>query len=118
MALGSSLGDKPRAAWAANFFATTACGTPRAGCTGPAAASNILVKPISEFATQFGYQHWWLPNLRSNVAYGFVYYDVNSTLIGPAASLTANKQLHTNHPTLTRSPVAFIDTGIEYYCGH
>jgi len=115
--IGRYLNDNANAGLATNFFGTTACATPRPGCTGTAAASNILVKPISEFGTQFGYQHWWLPNLRSNVAYGFVYYDVNSTLIGPAASLTANKQLQTAHANLIWSPVAFIDTGIEYYWG-
>ncbi len=66
---------------------------------------------------QFGYQHWWLPNLRSNVADGFVYYDVPSTVIGPAASVVVNKQIQTAHVNLIWNPVSFIDTGIEYYWG-
>jgi len=115
--IGRYLNDNTNAALATNFFGTTACATPRPGCTGTAAASNILVKPISEFGLQFGYQHWWLPNLRSNVAYGFAYYDVPATLIGPAASVAVNKQLQTAHVNLIWNPVSFIDTGVEYYWG-
>ena len=115
--IGRYLNDNANAGLATNFFGTTACATPRPGCTGTAAASNILVKPISEFGLQFGYQHWWLPNLRSNVAYGFVYYDVPGTLIGPAASVAVNKQLQTAHVNLIWNPVSFIDTGVEYYWG-
>jgi Porin subfamily/DcaP outer membrane protein len=115
--IGRYLNDNANGALATNFFGTTACATPRPGCTGTAAASNILVKPISEFGLQLGYQHWWLPNLRSNVAYGFVYYDVPSTVIGPAASVAVNKQLQTAHVNLIWNPVSFIDTGIEYYWG-
>jgi hypothetical protein len=66
---------------------------------------------------QFGYQHWWLPNLRSNVNYGFAYYDVSTNLVGPSASMTVNKQLQTVHVNLIWSPVAFVDTGVEYIWG-
>jgi porin-like protein len=116
-AIGRYLSDNTDAALATNFFGTTACATPRAGCTGTAAASNILVKPITEFGTQFGYQHWWLPNLRSNVAYGFAYYAVPATLVGPAESIVANKKIQTIHVNLIWNPVSFIDTGVEWYWG-
>src|SRR6516162_2686644 len=116
-AIGRYINDNTIAALATNFFGTTACATPRPGCTGTAAASNILVKPISAFGTQWGYQHWWLPNLRSNFVYGFAYYSIPSTLVGPAESIVANKQLQTAHVNLIWSPVAFIDTGIEWYWG-
>jgi hypothetical protein len=116
-AIGRFLNDNTDAALATNFFGTTACATPRPGCTGTAAASNIVVKPITEFGMQFGYQHWWLPNLRSNAVYGFAYYAVPSNLVGPAESIVANKQLQTAHVNLIWSPVSFIDTGVEWYWG-
>jgi hypothetical protein len=116
-AIGRFLNDNTDAALATNFFGTTACATPRPGCTGTAAASNIIVKPITEFGMQFGYQHWWLPNLRSNAVYGFAYYAVPSNLVGPAESIVANKQLQTAHVNLIWSPVSFIDTGLEWYWG-
>jgi hypothetical protein len=116
-AIGRFLNDNTDAALATNFFGTTACATPRPGCTGTAAASNILVKPIMEFGMQFGYQHWWLPNLRSNVVYGYAYFAVPANLVGPAESIVANKQLQTAHVNLIWSPVSFIDTGVEWYWG-
>ena len=82
--------------------------------TSAAAAANIIVKPVTAFGTSGGYQHWWLPNLRSNLTFGFVYYDYPSQLLGPAESFDANKTITTAHVNLIWSPVAFIDTGIEY----
>ena len=34
--------------------------------TSAAVATNIIVRPIFEAGGSAGYQHWWLPNLRSN----------------------------------------------------
>ena len=46
---------------ASNFSVATSCATPMPGCTGLAAASNILIKPIFGYSMQGGYQHWWPP---------------------------------------------------------
>jgi hypothetical protein len=106
--IGRYLNDQTNAALATNYLTAP---------TTRAQANSILFHPISAFGMQFGYQHWWLPNLRSNINYGFAYYDVSTQLIGPSASMTVNKQLQTAHVNLIWSPVAFIDTGIEYIWG-
>jgi hypothetical protein len=82
-----------------------------------AAAGNIIVKPIPEFGASGGYQHWWLPNLRSNFTFGLSREQIPSNLIGPLESTVANKQVVTAHVNLIWSPVAFIDTGLEYMWG-
>ena len=85
--------------------------------TSAAAATAVITHTIFEFGASGGYQHWWLPNLRSNVTFGYSQEGINSNLIGPVASTVANKQVVTSHINLIWSPVAFIDTGIEYMWG-
>ena len=103
---------------ASNFTTTTACATPIAGkCTGQFAASNILVDPIFAFSTQGGYQHWWLPNLRSTIAAGYANQNVNSQLIGPTQAQSVNKILWNSFVNLVWNPVAFITTGVQYMYG-
>jgi hypothetical protein len=106
--IGRYLNDGTDNALATNFLSAP---------TTAAAARNIIVKPISEFGASVGYQHWWLPNLRSNISYGYAYYAVPSQLVGPFASLAAQKQLMNTFINLIWSPVAFVDTGIEYTWG-
>jgi Porin subfamily/DcaP outer membrane protein len=106
--IGRYLNDQSNAALATNYLLTP---------TSQAQANSILFKPIPAFGAQLSYQHWWLPNLRSNVAYGYVHYDVPSNLIGPSGSMTVNKEMQTAHVNLIWSPVSFIDTGIEYVWG-
>jgi hypothetical protein len=103
---------------ATNFSIATACATPRVGCTGLAAASNILAEQIFAFSANGGYQHWWTPNLRSTVAAGIAHQDVNSQLIGPLEANSANKELWNAFVNLVWNPVAFITTGVEYMYGH
>ncbi|MBV8592109.1 MAG: hypothetical protein JO212_18985, partial [Acetobacteraceae bacterium] len=103
---------------ASNFSIATACASPTPTCQGLAAASNILVKPIFGYSTNGGYQHWWLPNLRSTIAAGFWEQDVNSQLIGPVEANSANHVLWNTFANLVWNPVAFITTGIEYMYGH
>ncbi len=55
--------------------------------------------------------------MRSNANYGYSHEAINSQLIGPIQSTVANKQVMTAHVNLIWSPVAFIDTGIEYMWG-
>ena len=76
-----------------------------------------MVKTVPAFGVSAGYQHWWLPNLRSNLTFGYAYYNYSSNVIGPVESLSANKQLITAHANLIWSPVGFIDTGVEYVYG-
>src|SRR6266446_2851439 len=106
--IGRYLNDQGNAALATNYLLAP---------TSQNQANSILFHPISAFGMQFGYQHWWLPNLRSNVNYGYAYYDVSSNLIGPSASMTVNKELQTVHANIIWSPVAFVDTGVEYIWG-
>jgi hypothetical protein len=82
-----------------------------------AEANNVIVKPAFAFGGTVGYQHWWLPNLRSNVVFGYARHNYSSQLLGPVESTVANKELMTAHVNLIWSPVAFIDTGIEYFWG-
>jgi len=103
---------------ASNFSVATSCATQTATCTGLAAASNILVKPIFGYSMTGGYQHWWLPNLRSTIAAGNWSQAVPSQVIGPTESNSANKQLWNTFANLVWNPVAFITTGVEYMYGH
>ncbi len=102
---------------ASNFSVNTSCATPTKTCTGLAAASNILVKPIFAYSMTGGYVHWWLPNLRTQIAAGNWQAAVPSQLIGPGESNSANKQLWNAFVTLVWNPVAFITTGVEYMYG-
>jgi hypothetical protein len=82
-----------------------------------AAAASILVKPVFEYGYALGYQHFWLPNLRTTGVYGFAYTGYPTQLIGPTQAATSNKILQTAHLNLIWSPVAFIDAGVEYFWG-
>ena len=82
-----------------------------------AAAANILVRPIFEYGYALGYQHFWLPNLRSTAVYGYAYTGYPTSLIGPTQGVVSNKALQTAHVNLIWSPVAFIDAGVEYFWG-
>jgi Porin subfamily/DcaP outer membrane protein len=113
--LGHYLNSSTNAALATNYIVTPACATPMAGCS--LAATGIIVQPIFEIGGTVGYQHFWLPNLRSTLAYGYSKYNISSQLVGPLESTVANKQLQTVHINLIFSPVAFIDTGVEYTWG-
>jgi hypothetical protein len=101
--LGRYLNDGSGAALATNYLTSPATA---------AAAANILVRPVTEFGYQVGYQHFWVPNLRSTLVYGYSYFGYPSQLIGPTQSIVSNKQLQTVHANLIWSPVAFIDTGL------
>jgi hypothetical protein len=113
----ASGGEKTLINLATNFQIPTQCATARLGCTGLAAASNILVNPIFAYSTNGGYQHWWLPNLRSTIAAGVAHQDINSQLIGPNQAIAANKEIWNAFVNLVWSPVAFITTGVQYMYG-
>jgi hypothetical protein len=102
---------------ASNFSIATSCATPTPTCTGLAAASNIIFKPIFGYSANGGYQHWWLPNLRSTIAAGIAEQNPSSQLIGPTEANSANKVLWNAFANLVWNPVAFITTGVEYMYG-
>ena len=74
-------------------------------------------KPIPSVGGVVGYQHYWIPTVRSTIAYGMDRYDVPSTLIGPIESTVANQRLQSASVNLIWAPVAFIDIGAEYFWG-
>jgi hypothetical protein len=102
---------------ATNFTVATSCATPTPGCTGGMAASNVLFSPVMSYSTNGGYQHWWLPNLRSTIAAGYAAQEVNSQLIGPSQAEAVNKRVWTTFINLVWNPVAFITTGVQYMHG-
>ena len=102
-----------------NSFNTTT-----AGAAGGVAArtlydSHVLGRTITAFGLKIGYQHWWTPQWRSNIAYGVWHQDVPILAGMPAATRgTVNKELSIASINLMWSPVAFVSTGIEYGWGH
>ena len=89
--IGRYLSDSFDAGLATNMVGATSCATPTATCTGFAAASNILIYPVFEVGGTFGYQHFWLPNLRSTVAYGYAQYN-KSVAIARTARVDGREQ--------------------------
>src|SRR6266566_1557030 len=91
--------------------------------TGPAARAsyNALVtgRTITAFGVKIGYQHWWTPELRSNIDFG-VWHQHIPFLPGLTAAnrSTLNKELSMPHVNLMWSPVAFVTAGVEYAWGH
>jgi hypothetical protein len=120
---GEAIGPSASGGWslgvplATNFTVQTSCATPRPGCTGGMAASNVLFKTVFGYSANGGYQHWWLPNLRSTIAAGIAHQDMSSQLIGPTQASTANKEQWNAFVNLVWNPVPFITTGVEYMYG-
>ena len=85
--------------------------------TTAASAAAVITRTIPEVGGTIGYQHFWVPNLRSTLAYGIEMDQVPATLIGPVAAVNVNRQIQTVHFNVIWSPVAFIDTGVEYMWG-
>ena len=106
--IGRYINESNNAALATNYLTVPATA---------AAAASILVKPIFEYGYALGYQHFWLPNLRSTAVYGYAYTAYPTDLIGPTQGVVSNRILQTAHVNLIWSPVAFIDAGVEYFWG-
>jgi hypothetical protein len=90
------------------------CARPTPGCA--LAATSIIATTIPEVVV-VGCQHWWLPNLRSTIAYGVAGYRVPAIVVGPVEDTVANQRLRSASVNLIWSPVAFIDIGAEYFWG-
>jgi hypothetical protein len=106
--IGRYINESASAALATNYLSAPATA---------AAAANILIKPLFRYGYALGYQHFWLPNLRSTAAWGYAYTGYPSSLIGPTQGVVSNRVLQTAHVNLIWSPVAFIDTGVEFFWG-
>jgi len=75
---------------------------------------------VPSFGGEVGYQHWWLPNLRSNFNLGYMHQDLRSQFAGVPAPGTGtfNKELVSAHANLLWNPVSFVTVGVEYMYGH
>jgi hypothetical protein len=82
-------------------------------------AALVRAATFTQWGGQVNYQHFWLPNLRTNISTGIQGEDIPTSLVGiTGATFGYDKWLMTAHLNLIWSPVAFIDTGIEYVYGH
>jgi hypothetical protein len=113
--IGRFMMDSTNAGLATNYVVPPGCATPTRGCA--LAATDIIVSTIPAVGGVVGYQHFWLPTLRSTIAYGNVRYQVPAILVGPVESTVANKQLQSASINLIWTPVAFLDIGAEYFWG-
>jgi hypothetical protein len=104
---------------------------PTAAPASAAAAANILARTTVSWGGNTSYQHRWLPNLRSNVAFGIQHHDITNVgnraagfvCSGPSrfsggGGCGLNKELVTAEVNLIWNPVPFADIGIEYVWGH
>jgi len=85
------------------------------GPTSAASAASIIFKPTQEMGAELGYQHWWAPNLRSNISGGFnAHYGIPISLVGAGQAGAINKELINSHVNVIWNPVPFVDVGLEY----
>ena len=106
------------------------------------AAANVIVKPTVSWGGNVGYQHYWLPNLRSTLSGGIWHHDIPTGLLGTTAAAggtvsavcsnvgspspaqtggggcSLNKELINAHINLIWAPVPFADVGVEYTWAH
>ncbi|HVH75225.1 MAG TPA: hypothetical protein VM755_09950, partial [Stellaceae bacterium] len=95
------------------------CGYGAVGIAPTAACAKFVHSTtFSQFGGQVNYAHYWLPNLRSTVVYGYQGQDVPSGLIGPGMALgVVNRAVWNATANLIWSPVAFVNIGLEYTYG-
>jgi hypothetical protein len=79
--------------------------------------SLVRATTITSWGAKVGYQHWWLPTLRSTIDFSVNHNEVPA-FIGAAGRAAINKELSLAHANLIWSPVAFVDLGIEGAWGH
>ncbi|MGH7096876.1 MAG: DcaP family trimeric outer membrane transporter [Stellaceae bacterium] len=104
------------------FYGGTGCTTTTTICDSKANAAHVLATTFTSWGAEGNYQHWWkfAPGWRSTISAGIIHQDVPTTLLGPVNGETVNfnRQIITGHLNLMWSPVAFVNTGIEYSYGH
>jgi hypothetical protein len=105
-----------------NGFATGPLGVAGCSFTSTNAACNVVRQrydalvsgsTISNFGARASYQHWWTPELRSNISFAWTHQDVNGALLGAAGTAAINKDLYISHVNLFWTPIAFVDLAIE-----
>jgi hypothetical protein len=79
--------------------------------------ASVLATTIVSYGAKIGYQHWWMPGLRSTVDFSINHNDVPA-LIQASGRAAVNKELSLAHANLIWSPVAFLDLGVEGAWGH
>jgi len=115
--IGSYLNASTNFGLVSNFGAPGMYGSYN-GPTTAAAAALIRVATTQEFGGEIGYQHWWLPNLRSNINAGFnAQNGIQAKLVGAAQAASLNKELISAHANLIWNPVSSVDIGLEYMWG-
>jgi hypothetical protein len=72
---------------------------------------------ISAIGAHASYQHWWTPDLRSNITIGWTHQDVSQRLIGPGTG-AINKELMISHVNLFWTAIANVDLAVEGGWGH
>jgi hypothetical protein len=80
--------------------------------------SRVSGTPIFTWGAKIGYQHWWIPGLRSTVDFSVHHSDINTFYIQTSGRNANNKELSLAHANLIWSPVAFVDLGLEGAWGH
>jgi hypothetical protein len=75
--------------------------------------SLVSGSTITSIGAHGAYQHWWTPELRSNISFAWTHQDVNSALIQAAGTAAINRELAIAHVNLFWTPVAFVDLAIE-----
>jgi hypothetical protein len=70
------------------------------------------LRALPTTATYFGYQHWWVPKVRSNVVYGFA--QVNNTAFQPNATFHKSDYVAGN---LIWNVVGSLNVGSEFLYG-
>jgi hypothetical protein len=98
--------------FASGPFGVTGCSftSTNAPCNAPRQKYDSLVSgsTISAIGAHAAYQHWWTPELRSNISFGWTHQDI------PAVAGTGgNKELVISHINLFWTPVNFVDLAIE-----
>jgi Porin subfamily len=106
--LGRYLNGGDHAALATNFTDALAINDPAA----------VKVDTVTSWGGYVGYEHWWTPTIRSDAIFGMDHQDVPIALVGPVqAMLDINKEILNTHLNLLWSPVAFVNTGVEWIWG-
>ena len=93
------------------------------GVQSQACAVGIRAATLTQFGGEIWYQHFWTPSVRSGIQVSMAHEDVPLQLIGNEKQQgnefsSINKELVNAHVNLLWSPVAFVDTGVEYFWGH
>jgi hypothetical protein len=110
--VGSGIGPYVNASTSVSLETNYPVGTAAPGT--PAAAALVLIRPVTEIGGQIGYQHWWLPNLRSSIIGGIEAFNISQKF---TTNTGVNTELMTGHANLIWNPISSVDIGIEYMWG-